>query len=550
MHPIHQPATSFRAFSRSLWRPKTKRQPHFKRTNPHRRSRRRCSCGQPILKVAPPHTFALSVLAKAQQLAVRIADDLNLTLDPDLDSYYVQNLLARKLPEFFRTLGELQSLVREATAINASSIEQTERFQFLAGQLRSISVEVGENVAAAHRGNLDGSLKKSIDTAFATMSSRTNSYLQDLNASLDTGDVASLGALATNGSYGRAVASAVEAFATARLELDRLLQKRIDGLLEKMRWSFALTGALAALSGLVAAMTYWHVVRPLRLFENVASSVRKSKDYSLRVDYSSRDEIGRLVAAFNNMLADLEAAHERERSEQSELARATRLTTMGAMTASIAHEINQPLAAIVNNSNAAQRWLSNTPPNLDEVRAALKNIVKDSHRASQVIGSVRAIFRKDRRGNDRLAVNDVIEDILTLVRGEIRKYRILLKVKLPSDLPHVIADRTQLQQVIMNLTMNAIEAMATIMDRERLLIIQSYAHDVGNLEITIEDFGSGINPSEKDRIFEAFFTTKSEGMGMGLFICRSIVEARGGRLWASPGAHHGSVFHIVLPSIQ
>ena len=206
--------------------------------------------------------------------------------------------------------------------------------------------------------------------------------------------------------------------------------------------------------------------------------MRKSKDYSLRVDYSSRDEIGRLVAAFNNMLADLEAAHERERSEQSELARATRLTTMGAMTASIAHEINQPLAAIVNNSNAAQRWLSNTPPNLDEVRAALKNIVKDSHRASQVIGSVRAIFRKDRRGNDRLAVNDVIEDILTLVRGEIRKHRILLKVKLPSDLPHVIADRTQLQQVIMNLTMNAIEAMATIMDRERLLIIQSYAHDV------------------------------------------------------------------------
>ena len=223
---------------------------------------------------------------------------------------------------------------------------------------------------------------------------------------------------------------------------------------------------------------------------------------------------------------------------------------MGAMTASIAHEINQPLAAIVNNSNAAQRWLSNTPPNLDEVRAALKNIVKDSHRASQVIGSVRAIFRKDRRGNDRLAVNDVIEDILTLVRGEIRKYRILLKVKLPSDLPHVIADRTQLQQVIMNLTMNAIEAMATIMDRERLLIIQSYAHDVGNLEITIEDSGSGINPSEKDRIFEAFFTTKSEGMGMGLFICRSIVEAHGGRLWASPGAHRGSVFHIVLPSIQ
>jgi signal transduction histidine kinase len=223
---------------------------------------------------------------------------------------------------------------------------------------------------------------------------------------------------------------------------------------------------------------------------------------------------------------------------------------MGAMTASIAHEINQPLAAIVANSNAAQRWLSNAPPNLDEVRAALSNIVTDGHRASNVIRSVREIFKRDSPGKGPLAVNDVIEDILTLVSGEIRKQRLSLKKELPSALPDVVADRTQLQQVIINLIMNAIEAMTTVTDHERLLTVQTYAYDAGNVVIKIEDSGPGINPSDKDRIFDAFHTTKSEGMGMGLFICRSIIEAHGGRLWASPGAHHGSIFHVVLPSSQ
>ena len=442
-------------------------------------------------------------------------------------------------------MGELKSLTYK-TPSKASPFEQTERLQFLAGQLRSISEDLRDDVAAAYRGNRDGALKHSIDSAFTALGSRTNTYLHDLNA----GDVASTGVLAANGSYNRAVESAVGAFATAQLALVRLLEKRIGELLEKMRWSMFLTGALAALSIFMAAMTHWHVVRPLRRFENVASAVRDLKDYGLRVDYSGRDEIGRLVSAFNDMLAELASAHERERSKQHELARNTRLTTMGAMTASIAHEINQPLAAIVNNSNAAHRWLSNTPPNLDEARAALKSIVREGHRASDVIGSVRAIFKRDSRGKDRLTINDVIEEILTLVQGDIRRYKILLGKELSPGLPQVVADRTQLQQVIMNLTMNAIETMAMVTDRERRLVIQSHVLDAGNLEITIKDFGFGINPSEKDRIFDAFYTTKSEGMGMGLFICRSIIEAHGGRLSASPGIDHGSVFHVVIPSVQ
>ena len=200
-------------------------------------------------------------------------------------------------------------------------------------------------------------MKKAIDSAFATKSSHTISYLRGLNASLANSDETAVDVIAADDSYGRAVDSAIGAWSTAQVELDRLLQKRIDGLIGKMGWSLALTGALVGLSILVAVMTHWHLVRPLKRLENVASSVRDSKDYGLRIDYSSKDEIGTLVSAFNTMLAELAAAHERERSEQSELARVTRLTTMGAMTASIAHEINQPLAAIVTNSNAAQRFL-------------------------------------------------------------------------------------------------------------------------------------------------------------------------------------------------
>jgi signal transduction histidine kinase len=348
--------------------------------------------------------------------------------------------------------------------------------------------------------------------------------------------------------YRQAVGSAISAWAASENELNRLLQSRIDGLVGRMRGSLALTGALSALSILLAVMTHWHLVRPLRRLENVASSVRKSKDYGLRINYESKDEIGSLASAFDNMLSELAAAHERERTEQTELARASRLTTMGAMTASIAHEINQPLAAIVANSNAAQRWLSLTPPDVEEVRAALKNIVKDGHRASDVISSVRAVFKKDSREKCQTAVNEIIEDVLSLVRGELRKQHVLVSADLLPGLPDVIADRTQLQQVIMNLIVNGIEAMAPVTDRGRVLIVRSGAQDSSNILITIEDSGAGFQPQDKDRIFDAFFTTKSQGMGMGLFICRSIIEAHGGRIWAQPGTDHGTVFHITLPS--
>jgi len=218
------------------------------------------------------------------------------------------------------------------------------------------------------------------------------------------------------------------------------------------------------------------------------------------------------------------------------------------MTASIAHEINQPLTAIVANGRAAQRWLANATPNLIEVNGALGKIVDDGRRAGQVIDSVRTMFKKGSVDTDRVDVNELIENILALARGQIQKEGISVRTSLRSDIPRVLAGRTQLQQVLMNLTLNAVEAMGTIANRKRLLAIDTAMHDPANILITVGDSGAGIESQNLDRIFDAFFTTKSEGMGMGLSICRSIIEGYGGRIWATCKDSYGSVFHVILPS--
>ena len=332
-------------------------------------------------------SFALDVLAKARALVSRIADKTsNLAFDPDLDSYYVQDLVTRLLPTFLQYLGDMQLASRAAPTAGASD-EHKVRSQVLEGLLRSTTDEVRDNLAAAYRRNPDGRLRRAIEGPFANMLSSTNAYLGGLNAPPGSPH---------DRLYGIVVANAMGAWTAAQSELDRLLNKRIDGLTARLRWTMALTGALAAFSIGIAVMTHRHIVRPLERLEIAASTVRKTKDYDVRIDYAGKNELGRLAAALNDMLAELAAARDRERSEQLELARTARLTTMGALTASIAHEINQPLAAIAANSNAASRWLSNAPPDLGEARVALKNIVSDSHRASQVIGSVRTMFRTSR----------------------------------------------------------------------------------------------------------------------------------------------------------
>jgi signal transduction histidine kinase len=231
----------------------------------------------------------------------------------------------------------------------------------------------------------------------------------------------------------------------------------------------------------------------------------------------------------------------------SDLARVTRLTTIGEMTASIAHEINQPLGAIVTSGEAGLRWLGNATPDLIEVRAALTRIVGNGHRAGEVIGRIRAMLNKDVDERVLLDLNELVEEVLVFVRGEIDDHSIVLRTQLQGGLPKIVADRIQLQQVVLNLVLNGIDAMTSVDDRERQLKLRSEQDDGSTVMFSVEDVGKGINTDIKDRIFEAFFTTKSHGMGMGLSICRSIIASHGGRLLVSAGHPHGTIFQIELP---
>jgi signal transduction histidine kinase len=218
------------------------------------------------------------------------------------------------------------------------------------------------------------------------------------------------------------------------------------------------------------------------------------------------------------------------------------------MAATIAHEINQPLAAIVTNGNAAMRWLGQATPDLEEARAAMKRVVSDGHRASEVIGSIRAMFRHDGPEMAPLDANEIVREIVTILHAELQSQRVSLQTELAEGLPRVLGDRIQLQQVILNLVTNAVDAMAAVTDRARVLRVSSALHESDGVTLMVEDSGAGIDPKSIDRIFDPFFTTKSRGMGMGLSICRTIVEAHNGRLSALPGVRNGSIFRVVLPT--
>jgi PAS domain S-box-containing protein len=233
---------------------------------------------------------------------------------------------------------------------------------------------------------------------------------------------------------------------------------------------------------------------------------------------------------------------------QAELARAARLTTMGELAASIAHEINQPLTAIVNYGNASLRWLAHDVPNVAGARAALKSVVKEANRASEVIGRIRTLLKNDKPEYIPLDLNGTIREVLALMQSLLQNRGVAVRTNLSTSLPTVLGDRIQLQQVIMNLIMNGADAMSPVTSRPRILHVGSAPDTSGSVLIAIEDSGTGIDATIVDRMFDPLFTTKLNGMGMGLCICRSIIEAHGGRLWASPGSPHGTVLHFTVPA--
>ena len=247
------------------------------------------------------------------------------------------------------------------------------------------------------------------------------------------------------------------------------------------------------------------------------------------------------------IVEDITARKQAEHALQitrAELARVSRLTTLGELAASIAHEVNQPLTAVTNNSNACLRLLANDKLEPEVLRQALEEIVANGARASAVIARIRAFIRKAPAEKSELDINELIEEVLTLTGHELYKNRVQVERQLTKPLPRVVGDRVQLQQVLLNLIVNGVEAMSTT--ELRLLRVKSQFDESGNVLVAVSDSGTGLG-LEVDRIFTPFFTTKAHGMGMGLSISRSLVEDHGGQLWATPNAPHGAVFHFRLP---
>jgi PAS domain S-box-containing protein len=794
---------------------------------------------------------AIDVLKKARALGSRIGDDSNLALDTQPDSYHVENVVVSKLPSYLAELCEMQMLLHLDAAGGTSPGKHAARLLVLDGLVRSTADELNDELAAAYRGNSDGSLKRAADASVNALTLRAGSYLSTVTGEMVQRGPTVAETAALDRGYASVTESAAKAWSTAQAELDRLLNQRIDALTSGLRRSLTLIGALVGLSIFVALMTRRHIVKPLEKLASLSKSVRETNDYSLRIESTGRDEIGKLAAEFNNMLSALSALREQEalnqarsaeqaldflarvtsaasaadgipavasacieqicvsrqwqfgqvwypddrdgylrcsddavfggapfaefhllsqntplqrgegtpglawetksavwisqtsdndedssllrpqasrklgiratfafpvifensvlavyeffttqtrpsdtfflnaveklgrllgdimmrirsevalrasegrwrsvfetsalgislideslhhitanaalqtmlgytvdelrklapmdigldddllsellqgkspsfdlikqyrrkdgtrfwghsyvsvsvggetqskillvstiditetrraqdalRATELELARITRLTAVTQMAASIAHEINQPLASIVAGGNASLRWLAKTPPDLDEARSALKRIISDGHRAGEAISGIRAMFKRDDQEKAPLEINPLILEVLALLHRELQNQRISVQTELAEGLPKVLVNRVQLQQVMLNLLTNAVEAMGTVTDRTRSLRVKSEIQQPHDVLITVQDSGPGIDRKNLDRIFRPFFTTKENGMGMGLSICQSIIEAHNGHLSALSEADEGSVFKIFLP---
>jgi C4-dicarboxylate-specific signal transduction histidine kinase len=256
--------------------------------------------------------------------------------------------------------------------------------------------------------------------------------------------------------------------------------------------------------------------------------------------------INRLISNVHKSNEERKRAEETLRKSQAELAHVTRLVSMGELAASIAHEINQPLTAVVTNGSACLRWLDADSPNLEEAREAARRIVRDGSRAGEVLKRIRSFLKKADTQKTRVDINKAIREVVTLTEDEARRHHVTLRMKLANDLPPVLGDRVQLQQVILNLVMNGIEAMAASTNESRELHIYSRRHEADKVLIAVKDFGGGVDPHDAEKLFDPFYSTKANGLGMGLAISRTIVEDHGGRLGIAPDNGLGTTFQFTL----
>ncbi len=327
--------------------------------------------------------------------------------------------------------------------------------------------------------------------------------------------------------------------------------------------TYWLSGAIKALTALASVPTAilllylvpHAVALPSPQAMRLEIAERKSAERALnlvkeQLEFMVQERTAELSKTNKELIAEIA---QRKRSEealqaaQAQMARMARVSTMGELTSSIAHEINQPLAAVVTNGDASLRWLGNDPPNLAKTRESITGMIKEANRASEVIKRIRALAKKTPPQKANLAVNEVIDEAIGLVGGQLARQGVVLRKELAPNLPPVIGDRVQVQQVILNLIANGIEAMEEVTGRPRELSISAKSTDDGRVLISVSDCGTGIEPESADHLFEAFFTTKQEGMGLGLSISRTIVEGHQGRLWATPNTQGGATFQFTLP---
>jgi C4-dicarboxylate-specific signal transduction histidine kinase len=294
----------------------------------------------------------------------------------------------------------------------------------------------------------------------------------------------------------------------------------------------------------------WEVVETSELKQAKAEILRLNNDLERRVVERTKQ----LTVANEELrkhMNERQRAEDALRTAQAELARLTRVTAMGELAASIAHEVTQPLTGIVTNGNACLHWLASAPPNVEKARATVDRIIRDSNRASEVIRDIRALVKKTQPHHEPVALNDLIHRTLTLASGELTRHQVEIQTVVADDLPDVLGDRVQLQQVLLNLIINAVEAMSTVTDRARVLMIRSERREAPEtVSIAVRDCGVGLDPRGAERLFDAFYTTKPEGMGMGLSICRTIIAAHGGHLSNANNEDHGATFEFTLPAYQ
>jgi C4-dicarboxylate-specific signal transduction histidine kinase len=273
------------------------------------------------------------------------------------------------------------------------------------------------------------------------------------------------------------------------------------------------------------------------------SAAQRAAAASLR---RTRDDLQAAVLKLEDLNKTLQREHEALGTAQAELAHVSRVATLGEMSASIAHEVNQPLGAIAANGEAGLRWLARDVPQTEEAIATLRLIISDAKRAGNVVGRIRELARKAEPEIARLDINELVDEAIALVKREMLGHQVTLELQLAPGLPLIRGDRIQLQQVIINLVINAVQAMATVVDHARVVTIRTQKHEAHDVLVAIRDAGIGMAPEALDRLFSPFYTTKPDGMGLGLSICRSIVEAHGGQIWASRNAGPGMTFKFAI----